>query len=353
MRAPVCLFAVVIFAGLNLLGCSETGVVISDTPSQSLTWLASEIDSKYRDDFAFEFPVRNEMSDRADIRVRSIGCSCYQIRHENSQLKVGSTFSIESGQKAILKLHPPAPSAGDSRTFSFSVEFLGLEAKTPVVFQFDAMLRIVRDLQINSQVILQEFTDDTPSQKARLEITRHSRSRDDVDETPRIEGWPQGCTDELIEPIGPASESEGIWRRAYRCEVTVPRPDFSQGDRRHLLTIRGSAENPRSQAQLVQRSRSGIGGPSLVHFGEAKIGVPVTRRIQLSAHDESPFLIENGTNNDSITITPDLETPQSRHWAQLTWTAKEPGELRQKLLIQTDHPRKPSVEIEVRGKASP
>lgn len=353
MRARVCMFAMAMFVGLNLLGCGGTGSVVSENPSQSLTWLASEIDTKYVDDFAFEFPVRNGMSRRVEFRVRSIGCSCNQIRHENTQLKVGSTFSIEPHRQAVLKLRPPTPSAGDSRTYSFSVEVVDSPGKSPAVLQFDAMLRVVRNIQLSSQVILQEFTDDIASQKARLEVTRHTRNRGDLEEALQITGWPQGSIAESIEPIGPAVEADGIWRRSYRSEVTVPRPDFSQGDVRSLLTVRGTAEHPRSEFQLVQRSRSGIAGPKLVHFGETKVGVPASRRIQFVAHDDLPFVIQGQTSNETIAINPDLKSPQPRHWVQLTWTAKEPGELRQKLQVTTDHPRKPSVEIEIRGSAIP
>lgn len=348
MRAHVC---VLVLLNLCLAGCGS-GSVSSQNPSQTLTWLASEIDAKYTEDFTFEFPVHNHSSRQADFRIRSIGCSCYEVGLGEQALKVGSQFSIEAGDKAVLRLRPPKPTPSDSRTFSFSIEALNSPENNPSVLQFTALLRVVRDLQVSSQVIVQEFTDDTPSIKARLEVTRSSRNRSDVEESPVIEDWPAGCVGAAVEPLGPATVSDEIWRRTYKSEITVPRPDFTQGNVRHTLTVRGSKPEPKVPVQLVQRLITGVGAPSLVHFGETKVGIPSTRRIQISAHDNRPFLV-TGTESDSITITPDQTVAQPRHWALLTWTAQEPGELKRKLLVKTDHPKKALVEIEVRGKASP
>lgn len=348
MRAHVC---VLVYLILCLTGCGQ-GSISSQNPSQTLSWLASEIDAKYTEDFAFEFPVLNHSSRQADFRIRSIGCSCYEVGLGEQALKVGSPFSIEAGGTAVLRLRPPKPTPSESRTFSFSAEYVNTPDKNPSVLQFTALLRVVRDLQVSSQVIVQEFTDHTPSIKARLEVTRSSRNRIDVEESPVIENWPAGCEGTAIEPLGPATVSDEIWKRSYRSEITVPRPDFTHGDVRHMLTVRGSKPEPKVQVQLVQRLINGVGAPSLVHFGETKVGVPVTRRIQLSAHDNRPFLV-TGTESESITITPDQTVAQPRHWALLTWTAQVPGELKQKLLVKTDHPQKSEIEIEVRGKASP
>lgn len=348
MRAHVCVLVLLI---LCLTGCGS-GSISSENPSQTLTWLASEIDAKYTEDFAFEFPVHNQASQPADFRIRSIGCSCYEVGLGKQALKVGSQFSIEAGGKALLRLRPPQPTPSDSRTFAFSIEALNSPENKPIVFQFTALLRVVRDLQVSSQFIVQEFTDDTPSIKARLEVTRSSQNRSDVEELPLIEDWPAGCVGAVVEPLGPATVSDEIWKRSYKSEITVPRPDFTQGDVRHMLTVRGTKPEPKVQVQLVQRLISGVGAPSLVHFGETKVGVPTTRRIQFAAHDNRPFLV-TGTESESITITPDQSVAQPRHWALLTWTAQEPGELKQKLLVKTDHPQKPVVEIEIRGEASP
>lgn len=348
MRAHVCTGMVLI---LWLSGCGA-GTVVSENPSQTLTWLASEIDTKYTDEFAFEFPVRNTSSEPAEFRIRSIGCSCYEVGQGNQTLKIGSPFSIPPGETALLRLRPPRPAPSDSRTFAFSVEHLNTPDKQPVVMQFNAFHRVVRELQVSSQVILQEFSDDTPTSKARVEVTRWSRSLDEANEPPEILDWPEGSIGAVTEPLGPATESDGVWKRSYKSEITVPRPNFEQGDVRSLLTIRGSRPELRVQIQLVQRLTSGVGAPSLVHFGETKVGVPATRRIQLSAHDDRPFVI-TGAESEAISITPDQTHAQPRHWALLTWTAQQPGELQQKLLVKTDHPRKPVVEIEVRGQASP
>ncbi len=58
MRARVCELVLLI---LCLTGCGS-GSVSSQNPSQTLTWLASEIDAKYTEDFTFEFPVHNQSS---------------------------------------------------------------------------------------------------------------------------------------------------------------------------------------------------------------------------------------------------------------------------------------------------
>ena len=348
MRARVCMLMLFV---LSLLGCGP-GHVVSENPSQTLTWLASEIETKYTQEFAFEFPVRNKSSQSAEFRVRSSGCSCYEVGLGDKSLKVGDPFSVEPGGVALLRLRPPKPAPSDSRTFTFSVEHLNTPDKQPLVMQFTAFHRVVRELQVSSQVILQEFAEDTPSLKARVEVTRWSRTQDEVNEPPVFENWPEGSVGAVIEPLGPATDSDGVWKRSYKSEITVPRPNFEQGDIRYLQTVRGSKPELQVQLQLVQRLISGVGAPSLVHFGETKVGVPVTRRIQLSAHDDRPFLI-TGTENESISITPDRTVAQPRHWALLTWTAQEPGELKQKLLVKTDHPQKPVVEIEVLGQASP
>lgn len=353
MRARVFPVVILYLALLTCIGCGRSEVIVSDHPDQSQTWLVSEIDSQYTEDFAFRYPVRNATSQRSTFQVRSIGCACYKVSHESAQLKIGDQFTLESGGKTVLELHPPRPRSTESGSYNFSVEVQGLPGKAPPVLQFTAFLRTVRDIQVNSSVIMQEFAEEETSQKARLEVTLNSRTREDVDSPPLVAGWPTGSEPDPIEALGPAVESEGIWKRTYLCAATIPRPDFAQGDIRHSVTIRGRADVPPFQLQLVQRSRTGVGGPSLVHFGEAKVGHAVSRRIQLSARDERPFQIVQDTEFPSVSLTPDEQKPLSRHWVRMTWTPQEPGELQQILRVQTDHSKSSAVEIEIRGVATP
>lgn len=352
MRAPRCLFAAGLIVATFLAGCGRSGTIVCESMTQSQTWLESEVSSKYSDAFAFEFPIRNEANAPQSLRVRSIGCSCYQVTYESRKLKVGETITLGPNQSGVLRLRPPRPRSAETGGYSFSLESLAPSGQSPAIYPFNAQLRSIPDLQLSSRVILQDFESDVATAMVRTEVTHSSRSASDVDEPPIIEGWPEGSQVEPIRPLGAASELQGIWRQKFSVVATVPRPVFTQGDVRKVLHVKAVTGTPAEELLLVQRLRSGISGPSVVSFGEVKPGASVSRRIQLSARDELPFQVLTESNIESISILPDVTTPQDRHWLELKWVA-QPASSPQTLQLKTNHPKSPTLKIEIHGNLTP
>jgi hypothetical protein len=345
-----------------VLGCESGGrsTVTCTKPKQSKTWLLGEVDQHFEHDStgAFLFPFFNGTNRPVQIRVRSIGCSCYAVRRGETRLKVGDRFEIGAGQTQTLTLRPPRPTTDRASDYQFSVEYETAPGAAKEVIECRGTLVTIAEFRISPGLLSAEFTKDSPPQTVRIEMTRTARDPLALEQPPRLTGWPDGGQIEVPSPLGPAVElGDQLWRRIWQVNAIIPRPEPSTTGIDEFRTIHVSGAEPGSpiaEAKLAIRFRSGLSGPRIVHFGDVPTGHSVTRRIQILARDHQPFRILGPSEPDlAVSIQPQSPDPVNSHWGDLTIRSATEGEFREVLKIATDHPEQPTLEIEVRARVVP
>lgn len=347
-----------IFVAMTLVGCGaapDSATVECLDPKQSKTWLLSEVNDTFEGhpDAAFRFPVVNRTSHPVVVRVRSIGCSCYQVKHAEARLKVDDRFEIGAGATEVLTLFPPRPTFDRASDYNFS---LGYERKTgelESVINCQGVLNSIADIRVNPTVLTAEFVHDSPAQAILMEVTRTARAREDVVHQIITRGWPDGTQVDEPVPVGEATQVlDGFWKQTWRVAARIPKPSLTASPQ-EVWPIRvggASPDSPQNQAQLMVRFRSGLSGPRIVHFGDVQVGQPVTRRIQILARDGQPFRILGPSDpNEMLSIESDSTDATKAHWINLIMNAKEPGDFRQVLQVTTDHPTQANLAVEVRA----
>ncbi len=351
-----------VFLGILLAGCgsNKPTTVTCSHSEQSKTWLLGEIDQniEHPAEGVFAFPLLNGTSRPVQLRVRSIGCSCYAVKRGSVRLKVGEQFELGAGQTETLTLHPPRPTTDRITDYQFSVEFSVTPGSPPEVIHCRGSLETIAEYRINPGVLTAEFVKGTPPQKLPLEITKTARDQQSAEEQPVVTGWPPTAKLEDLSPVGPVVELRNqLWRRGWRMEASVPCPELSSSPTDELRTIRISGKSPGSpfsQARLMVRFRSGLSGPRFVHYGDVKPGQPITRRIQILARDERPFRILGPSDTGLVlSIQPESTIPAKSHWAQLTLSPMVVGMFETSLLVETDHPEQSNIQVEVRAHIEP
>lgn len=329
---------------LVLVGCgSPTGIQCPVT-TLSETWLSREIDQKFGNGYRFQFPVMNPTSSPVTLKVRSIGCSCYQVKEGDRNLKVGDSITLSAGADTILDLLPPKPQ-GDGRQFHFSLENHAVPSQ---VFEFTGTIIIVSETRLSSRRVILDYRDSDQSQKVQLDVTRQGYSAEEVSQIPTVEGWPESSVVDPIRSPDPATVYQGIWKQKFVLTAAIPKPDFSQGDVHYGLSIDAKDGNPKHSVELELKLRSGISHPKLVHFGQVKVGQVATRRIQVASRDDLPFQIRSdGNTTPHVHIRTDSDVPNKTHWVTLTYEGTQPGRDRQILRLNADHPKSPNLEIEI------
>ncbi len=350
-----------------LMGCGPGGVgtVSCSDPQQSKTWLLGEVDQNIEDSVegAFRFPFSNSTSLPVQLRVRSIGCSCYAIRRGETRLKVGDIFELGAGQTQTLTLHPPRPTNDSASDYQFSVEYEPAPAAPKQVISCQGTLVTIAEYRINPGLISAEFMKDSPPQTIRFEITRTARDPQAADRPPVITGWPAGVQSEEPVALGPVSElpaskpGEQLWRKSWRLSATIARQESSSAGRDDFrtLTVSGTETNSaKAEVKLALRYRSGLSGPQIVHFGDVPAGQLVTRRIQILARDDQPFrIIGPSADGLALSIESESDAPVKSHWGHLTFAPTETGDFQHMLEIATDHPEQPILLVEVRAHVTP
>ena len=345
-----------------LLGCDSgaSSIVSCTDPTQLKTWLLGEVDQNIEDDIqgAFRFPIYNGTPRPVQMRVRSIGCSCYAVRRGETRLKVGDQFELGAGQTETLTLRPPRPTTDRASDYQFSVEYEPAPGAAHEVIECQGTLVTIAEYRINPGLLSAEFVKDSPPQVVRLEITRTARDPLSVEQPPRLTGWPDGVHTGELSPLGPAVEfGSQLWRKSWSVYASIPRPKPTAMGIDDFRTIYVSGEesgSPTAEVKLAVRFRSGLSGPRIVHFGDVPRGHSVTRRIQILARDRQPFRILGPSESGlAMSIQPESSDPVNTHWSSLTVTPSTEGAFQEVLTIATDHPEQPTLEVEVRARVVP
>ena len=344
--------------GIALLGCDSGGPsrVVCTDPQQSKTWLLGEVDKNIEDatEGVFRFPLYNGTRRPVQMRVRSIGCSCYAVRRGETRLQVGDLFELGAGKTETLTLRPPRPTIDRASDYQFTVEYEPAPAAPPEVISCQGTLVSIAEYRVNPGLLSAEFTKDTPPQTVRMEITCTGRDPQAMESAPLVQGWPDGTQAEVPASLGPAVElGTHLWRRSWRVAATLARPEptaTGTGEFRTLHIAGPALGSPSAEVKLVVRLRSGLSGPRIVHLGDVPLGRSITRRIQILARDHQAFrILGPSQRGQALSIQPESADPVKSHWSSLSFTPSAEGEFHEVLKIATDHPEQPTLEVEVRA----
>ncbi len=287
------------------------------------------------------------------MKVRAIGCSCYQVRRGGTRLKVGDLFEIGTDATEVLTLHPNRPTVDQAADYRFSVEYETIAGEPVKVIDCQGTLVSVAEFRTNPSLMTAEFVQSSPAQTVRLEVTRTARTRELAEQKPVLTGWPAGSQVKEPEALGPVVElSEQLWRQSWRVSAAIVKPEtISFVDEFWSIRVSGSeSSSPSGQARLMVKFRSGLNGPRVVHFGEVPVGQSVTRKIQILARDDRPFRIVGPSGSGvSLSIQPDSAEAVKSHWGNLIFTPSAVGDYQETMQITTDHPEQPSLGIEIRA----
>ncbi|MFO1007873.1 MAG: hypothetical protein U0929_18075 [Planctomycetaceae bacterium] len=352
------LFGIYLVVAMTLMGCGvapESPSVECLDPKQSKTWLLSEVDETFKSqpNAAFRFPIANRTDHPITVRVRSIGCSCYRVKHGETRLKVDDPVEIGAGATEVFSLSPPRPAFDSASDYSFSLEYEAKPGAPTSVINCQGVLNSIADVRVNPTVLTAEFVHDSPAQAVLMEVTRTARVRGDATAPIVTRGWPEGTQVDEPVAIGEVTQVlDGLWKQTWRVTARVPKPSLTANPQEVWpIQVSGTRpDSPQNQAQLMIRFRSGLSGPRLVHLGDVQVGQSVTRRVQILARDEQPFRILGPSDpNEVLSLSSESSSASKAHWSNLTMNAREPGDFRQVMQVVTDHPQQANLAIEVRA----
>lgn len=348
-----CIFFVVTLAGCG--ASPEPATLSCPTPRQSKTWLLSEVDDSFEGhpDGSFRFPIVNQTGRPVSVRVRSIGCSCYQVKRGETRLKIDDRFEVGHNATETLTLFPPRPAYDRVSDYNFSLEYELKSGEPKSIISCQGVLTSIADMRVNPTVLTAEFVHDSLPQSVLMEVTRAARQREDALYPIITSGWPEGTQVDEPVSVGEATPVlEGLWTQTWRVTAKIPKPQMTTIPQ-EMWPIRvggHDSDSPHNLAQLMVRFRSGLSGPRIVHFGDILVGQPTTRRIQILARDGQPFRILGPSDpNELLSLKSDSGDSIKAHWGNLTMNAKEPGDFRQVMQVTTDHPQQANLAIEVRA----
>lgn len=352
------LLGIHLVVAMTAMGCGTAPEAVSVEclhPKQSKTWLLSEVDENFKSnpDAAFRFPIANRTGDPITVRVHSIGCSCYRVKHAETRLKIDDEVEIGSGATEVFTLSPPRPAFDSTSEYNFSLECEGKPGQPSSILSCHGVLNSIADVRVNPTVLTAEFVHDSPAQAVLMEVTRTARAREDAIQPIVTQGWPEGT--QVDEPVAVGEVTQvldGLWKQTWRVTALIPKPSLTANPQEVWpIRVRGaSPDSPQNQVQLMIRFRSGLSGPRIVHFGDVQVGQPVSRRIQVLARDGLPFRILGPADpKEMLSLNSDSDAASKSHWSNLTLNATEPGDFHQILQVVTDHPQQANLAIEVRA----
>ncbi len=347
-----------LFVAFHLAGCGSSerpSAVTCPNPEQSTTWLLSEVNDEFENHpkGSFRFPFLNQTGKPVTLRVRSIGCSCYQVKRGDTRFKVDDRFEIGIDQSEILALVPPRPRFDGVSDYNFTLEYEQKPGEPKSIITCQGELHCIADVRINPTLLLAEFVHDSPPQTVVMEVTRTARRREAAEQKISTHGWPEGVQVEEPTPVGNAVEIlDGLWKQTWKVKarISTPRPSATPQEMWSIRVGGAEPDSPENNVQLMVRYRSGLSGPRIVHFGDVRVGQPITRRIQILARDDQPFRILGPSDpSELLSLRSDSPGATKAHWGNLTMNAQSPGDFRQIMQVVTDHPQQQNLTIEIRA----
>ena len=347
-----------IWLGVTLAGCegsSGSATVTCTNPIQTKICLLSEVTDDFESlpESSYQFPFHNGTGHPVQLRVRSIGCTCYQVVRGAQRLKVGEQFELGAGATETLVLKPARPVKDQVADFNFSLEYEPAPGQPKQTIACQGVLNSVADIRLDPTLLSAEFVQDSPAQRIVMEVKRTARTREAALRSPVTSGWPPGTQVGEPEAMETAAEDgDHLWSQSWRVTAMIPKPEKAVGAEQYW-SINVSDATPGTTpvlARLKVQFRSGLSGPRVVHFQEVVAGQPVTRRIQIFARDDLPFRILGPVEPAAeLLIESDSSEALATHWANLSLTPTVAGHFRQVLKIETDHPQQTHFEVEVQA----
>ncbi|MBX3442749.1 MAG: hypothetical protein KF774_10095 [Planctomyces sp.] len=387
-------------------GCTRpTGTVsLADPEVESPPLLVSELADVGSLPVRIDPPLvfRNPSGEETRLTLTGKGCSCYGLTTEAGEWKPEQALSVPGeGQRQFEFLAQIPPARADHR---FRAEFQAEQNGVAVTLQAAARLRIFDDLEVDPGVLTFDVARPPESNAEsasdgwmqRFEVRRTTRGRPLDVEPPEFDGLPPwALAGDWTPPGEPEQAAEGLWRLRWEGMIRVRNPpeDVSDGVRRTVrLTFPADdappvaaaalpigEPSPRSamtdaaahdarrltdlltsrpprEASLELRivRRQGIVAPGSVHFGVLRPGQSRTRRLVLTAVDGLAFRLSATDPIEGVQVEMSEAGAAPQHWVTVTLTPSEGarGDIRETLLLSTDHPHHPRVSITLRGLAA-
>jgi len=375
----------------GLAGCgNEPRIVLvnaSVTAPAILRSEAEQVVTPVRIDAPLRF--ENPGSQEQLLGVSKTGCSCYGIATEQFVLERKENISVPAGgSKELFFVAKLLEGDGD---LSFRVGFqtqggMGRGGE-PVVHELraDCTMKVLPDLVLEpaSLVIdLPRVDAAADSQPHSIVLKRVTRGKPASLTPPEFTMDPASLKVDGFRMEGVAEEVEpGLWRTIWKASATLGslpdelrenggvsvftlefpeeeaetkvyagrRPET--GKLPTLLEVVREAPERRVSGQVILRRSRGIVAPAQAHFGVLATGSEArTRRIVLTAADQSPFVVTVDETPPHVQAAPDSQEPAPQQWVTVTFNPAAEGAYEQPLVLKTTHPDDEEIRVVVKAR---
>ena len=383
---------VVLFVS-GLVGCGgqRSGSVVLATPSVSAPSIlrseAEQIGAPVRVDAPLRF--ENQSDEDQFIAVSRTGCSCYGMATKEFLLQPGEKLKIpRRGTRELFFVTQLVDGEG-AQGFRVGFTIGGIDVATgPAAneeLRAECSMKVLPDLVVEPSLLVVDLPAEGEASAGRtfeISVQRVTRGRPEKMEPPQLMMKPELLKAEPFRQVGEPGEVEpGLWRVEWKGTLQLgelPADIVADGGRfpfsvefpeQHEPPVRRNRPRPedamptvldvvvdqgdrRVSGQLVLRRSAGVIAPGEIHFGVVPSGETRTRRLVLTAADQSPFVAKVEKAPAGVAVEFDSTEPAAQQWVSLTFAADSPGEVDEQLEVSTSHPEQPLVRVRLKAKVT-
>ena len=302
------------------------------------------------------FGLENRSEVDQVLALQKKSCSCIDVYVDNKLISRGQQFILSPSVSTSLRIESPLSTKPAHHSFSVIIG-VPEQNKEDRTVRFRLVAPVYADVELQPSFVRQEFSAaDTDSVQRDISVTRTVRDKKLLSEPPKIGGLPPSVEVAGISKPDALREVEpGIWQRSWIIGLNIKPNDELAGtapQQTAIVGFSGSDDYKENTASLpvIIRRKFGIDAPREIAFGAVVSGQPRTRRLLIRAADDREFEVL-GTNSSSAALNANVSLPgaNKQHWIDLAFQSEESGKFRETVVVRTNHPDSPRLEVRVEG----
>jgi hypothetical protein len=333
-------------------GRVEASVRLVEPECQLPALLLSEIPGAKTIAHRFEIENRSEAPQQVRFQGRSCNCLGLSLPDEARELKTGDTFALGANERKALQLALQV--AARSETQAHTAHFVAVgPGSEEVPLDLRVVVPVLADVTIVPPVVYHEFASSAPATvEKKLLIRRTGRGQVPVPALPQFIDLPPQVELLAVTPTDSEQPYPELWTQGWKALLVVnTRPSLESTFAGSFLISLSKSPPSTTRIPVTLRRCSGVEvNPTSLDFGAVPRGEPCRRKFRLASADEKSFRIVK-VESDAASFTPSIEKFASalHHWIDVTFDAREVGEHRARIVIETTHPDSPRLTVQVRA----
>jgi hypothetical protein len=337
---------------------SDNEVELAQVTPACAPVLVSEVDSTKP--LRFDLELRSRLSEACPIIVADLGCgSCLSLFLENGQ---GNLQKINRGDQLVLEEKATIPILAEWRLNAKAetqVQVIRFRRKASQGVKYDDQMiecklevTVLDDLRCEPSALTVAFPKNARQAEKVFDLVRITRTTTEPPGSPRFDELPTYCRLSRLEKTSTRHLAETLCEQRWTATLSINLPDQAGTTwSKTLFVVVGDQRTVVCVVPFTARRLHGITSlPEQVSFGTANVGSSVTRKVRLTAADQVPFrILSVEASNPACTASIQTADSAERHWLALNFNPQGEGPITGKLMVRTDHPDAPMLELPIEG----